>query len=114
MLHADAQNGANAGLQRIAEVFAQHVTAYQDLGLFEIAQTEGMQTIWNNMAGTTQSRVERWEADQPGTQLLATLDGPVNSYTDSSGIHGKTYVYSVKKFSNGELIAVGYSKPVGL
>lgn len=110
LLRASAQNGAKAGLQRIAEVFAEHVTQYQALGVSEIVESDGIQVMWNNLPGTTEVQVERWEVDQPTPQLLATLDGSVTSFKDTTASRSKSYVYDVK---NVELIAVGYSKRVG-
>lgn len=113
LLRASAQNGAKAGLERIAQVFAENVTPYQALGVSEISESDGIQVMWNNMPGTTEVQLERWEVDQPTTQLLATLDGSVNSFTDTTASRSKSYVYDVKNLRNGELIAVGYSKRVG-
>ena len=113
LLRASAQNGAKAGLQRIAQVFAENVTQYQALGVSEIVGSDGIQVMWNNMPGTTEVQVERWEVDQPTPQLIATLDGSVTSFKDTTASRSKSYVYDVKNLRNGELIAVGYSKRVG-
>ncbi len=70
LLRASAENEAKAALQRIAEVFAQHVPQYQALGVSEVVESDGIQVMWNNLAGTTQVQLERWEANQPKHRSL--------------------------------------------
>ncbi len=112
LLRASAQNGAKAGLQRIAEVFAENVRQYQALGVAEIVESEGIQVRWNNLPGTSEVQLERWEVDQPTTQLLVTLDRSVTSFKDITVSRSKSYVYAVKNLRHWELMAVGYSKRV--
>lgn len=109
LLRASVQNGAKAGLQRIAQVFAEHVAYYQAVGVSLSAQEGSIQVTWNNVPGTTQVQVERWEVDQPTPQLIATLDGSSTCFIDTTVSCSKIYVYDVKNLS---LDAVGYSKRV--
>jgi hypothetical protein len=112
LLRASAQNGAKAGLERIAQVFAEDVAHYQALGVSLIVQDGSIQVMWNNVPGTTQVQVERWEVDQPTPQLIATLDGSSTSFRDTTVSSSKSYVYDVKNLSHSELVAAGYSKRV--
>lgn len=112
LLRASAQNGAKAGLQRIAQVFAEHVAYYQALGVSLSAQDGSIQVTWNNVPGTTQVQIERWEVDQSLSQLIALLDGSSTSFIDTTVSGSKSYVYDVKNLKNRDLVAVGYSKRV--
>jgi len=112
LLRASSQNGAKAGLERIAEVFAENVTHYQALGVADFVESDGIQVRWNNLPGTTEVQLERWEVDQPSPQLLVTLDRSVTSFKDITVSRSKSYVYAVKNLRHWELMAVGYSKRV--
>lgn len=112
LLRASAENGAKAGLERIAQVFAEDVAHYQALGVSLIVQDGSIQVTWNNLPGTTQVQVERWEVDPPTSQFIATLDGSSTSFIDTTVSSSKNYVYDVKNLRNNELVAVGYSKRV--
>lgn len=109
LLRASAENGAKAGLERIARVFAEQVTHYQAVGVSLIVQDGSIQVTWNNVPGTTEVQVERREVDQPTPQLVATLDGSSTCFIDTTVSSSKNYVYDVKNLSLG---AVGYSKRV--
>ena len=111
-LRASAQNGAKAGLQRIAQVFAEHVAYYQALGVSLSPQDGSIQVTWNKVPGTTQVQIERREVDQPPSQLIAILDGPSTSFIDTTVSCSQNYVYDVKNLTNNDLVAVGYSKRV--
>lgn len=112
LLRASAQNGAKVGLQRIAQVFAEHVAYYQALGVSLSAQDGSIQVSWNNVPGTTQVQVERWEVDQPPSQLIALLDGSSTFFIDTTVSCSKSYIYDIKNLKNSDLVAVGYSKRV--
>ncbi len=112
LLRASAQNGAKVGLQRIAQVFAEHIAYYQALGVSLSVQDGSIQVTWNNVPGTTQVQVERRELDQTPSQLIAILDGSSTSFGDTTVSGSKSYVYDVKNLKNSDLVAVGYSKRV--
>ena len=112
LLRSSAQNGAKAGLGRIAQVFAEHVAHYQALGVSLSAQDGSIQVTWNNVPETTQVQIERWEVDQPPSQLIALLDGSSTSFIDTTVSCSKTYVYDVKNLKNRDFVAVGYSKRI--
>lgn len=112
LLRASAENGAKAGLERITQVFAEDVAHYQAVGVSLSVEQGSIQIKWNNVPGTTQVQVERWEVEQPTTQLIATLDGSSTSFRDTTVSPSKNYVYDVKNLRNNELVAVGYSKRV--
>jgi hypothetical protein len=79
------------------------------VGFSLLAQEGSIQVTWNNVPGTTQIQVERWEVDQPTPQLIATLDGSSTSFIDTTVSCSKIYVYDIKNLSLG---AVGYSKRI--
>jgi hypothetical protein len=54
LLRASAQNGAKAGLERIAQVFAEDVAHYQALRVSLIVQQSSIQVTWNN-SGTSRA-----------------------------------------------------------
>jgi hypothetical protein len=112
LLRASAQNGAKAGLQLVVQALAEHVAYYQAVGVSLSAQDGSIQVTWNNVLGTTQVQIERREADQSLSQLLALLDGSSTSFIDTTVSGSKNYVYDVKNLKNSDLVAVGYSKRV--
>lgn len=112
VLRASVQNGANSGLERIALVFAGDVVQYQALAVSLSVEVGYIQVNWNYLSGGSEVQVERWEVDQPTTQLIATLDGSSTSYSDTTVSSSKIYVYDVKVLGKGVLVAVGYSKRV--
>jgi hypothetical protein len=112
LLRASAQNGAKAGLQLVVQALAEHVAYYQAVGVSLSAQDGSIQVTWNNVLGTTQVQIERREADQSLSQLLALLDGSSTSFIDTTVSGSKNCVYDVKNLKNSDLVAVGYSKRV--
>ncbi len=112
LLRASARNGAKAGLQLVAQALAEHVAYYQAVGVSLSAQDGSIEITWNNVPGTTQVQIERWEEDQTSTQLLALLDDSSTSFIDTTVSGSKDYVYNVKNLENSNLVAVGYSKRV--
>jgi hypothetical protein len=109
---ASPENRAKAGLDRIAQAFTELVAHFQALGVSLIVQDGSIQVTWNNARETAQVQVERWEVDQPTTQLIAILDGSSTSFIDTTVSSSKNYVYDVKNLRYSELVAVGYSKRV--
>ena len=112
VLRASVQNGANAGLERIALVFAGDVAQYQALGVSLSVEVGSIQVNWNYLPGGSEVLVERWEVDQPTTQLIATLDRSSTSFNDTTVSSSKIYVYDVKVLGKGVVVAVGYSERV--